>query len=120
MQALLSTYLLVSDNLMGIQPIKITTQAIFNLDADSYARPNTGHLREIFISMKWSNRIKWVSLTKAAITKASSISMRRRIARFVTSLVKTANAEVIKRTQVTTFRNGPRSSLDPGFRGMGW
>jgi hypothetical protein len=58
---LLSTYLLVSDNLMRIQPIEITTQAICNLDADSYARPNTGHLRKTSISMKWSYRTKWVS-----------------------------------------------------------
>ena len=38
-------------------------------------------------------------------------------ARLVIKRVKTANAEVINRIQVTTLTKGPRSSLDPGWRG---
>jgi len=58
-------------------------------------------------------------LTKARRTNASSTSTRRFRARFVMSLVTTANADVISRIQVTTFKKGPKSSLDPGCRGMG-
>jgi hypothetical protein len=41
-------------------------------------------------------------------------------ARLVMSLVKTANAEVISRIQVTTLMNGPTSALLPGWRGRRW
>jgi hypothetical protein len=41
-------------------------------------------------------------------------------ARFVISLVSTANVDVIKRIQVTTFMNGPRLSFDPSPRGRTW
>jgi hypothetical protein len=61
-----------------------------------------------------------VVLTRAAITNASSTSILLRSARFVINLVSTANPEVIKSIQVTTFTNGPRFSFDPGSRGMTW
>lgn len=48
------------------------------------------------------------------------MSNRRLNARFVMSLVKTANAEVIRRIQVITFKYGPTSCLDSGPRGRGW
>lgn len=58
-------------------------------------------------------------LTKARRTNASSTSTRRFKARFVISLVTTASADVMRRIQVTTFKKGPKLSLDPGCRGMG-
>jgi hypothetical protein len=58
--------------------------------------------------------------TRAAITNASSILIRLCSARFVINLVSTANVDVIKRIQVTTFMNGPILSLEPGSRGSTW
>jgi flavin reductase (DIM6/NTAB) family NADH-FMN oxidoreductase RutF len=61
-----------------------------------------------------------VVLTRAATTNASSMSILRRSARFVISLVSTANAEVIRRIQVTTLTIGPRLSFDLECCGIVW